>query len=68
MEKDKSVSAKITEYIIDNQLSAREISRATGVSEEKLTNKAATLNAVEFLEICAHLNVRPEEFRTENMK
>ena len=63
MEKYKSVSAKLTEYIMENQLSINDISRETGVAKEKLNNKDITLNATEFLEVCAYLNIQPEELR-----
>lgn len=56
----------VTEYMIryihENQISIRQISEKTGISEEKLkSGYKEPLLADEFLELCVALDLRPEK-------
>lgn len=65
MEK-KSVTIQLAEYLKKNKISAKQVAEHTGISEDKLlTDTTKTLNATEFLELCAYLNIKPEELNRE---
>lgn len=60
--KKESVTIRLAEYLQNNQISTAQVAEDTGISEEKLlTDTTKTLNATEFLELCAYLNIQPEE-------
>ena len=60
--KKESVTKQLAEYLKNNQISTKQVAEHTGISEEKLlTDTTKTLNATEFLELCAYLNIQPEE-------
>lgn len=63
-----SVSKKITNYIKSNNISVSQISKDTGIDEEKLLGNLQPFNATEFLELCFYLNIRPEDFKGEKTK
>lgn len=57
----KSISKKIIIYIRENELSLDEISKATGISIERLKDENVVFDALEFLELCNYLNLEPRE-------
>lgn len=63
MKKEDSASARITKYIKDNNIPVTQIVYDTGISEEKILNEEMSFNALEFLEICSYLNLRPEDMK-----
>lgn len=62
------VSGKIANYIKSNNISVSQISKDTGIDEEKLLGNQQPFSAAEFLELCFYLNVRPEDFKNEEIK
>ena len=59
-----SAARRIADYIQKNHISAEQTSRDTGISLAKLNGTSQeNLSASEFLDICAYLNIRPEEMR-----
>lgn len=59
-----NVTKKIADYIQKNHISVEQASRDTGIELAKLDGTSREkLSASEFLEICAYLNIRPEEMR-----
>jgi hypothetical protein len=58
-----SVSRKIANYIKLNNISISQISKDTGIDEEKLLGNLQPFSAGEFLELCFYLNIRPEDFK-----
>ena len=62
--KKRTMTMRLAEYIRDNQISTGQVAEETGIPEEKLrTDTDSILNATEFLELCAYLNVKPEELK-----
>lgn len=60
--KKKSVTIWLAEYLQNNHISTKQVAEHTGISEKKLlTGTTKTLNATELLELCAYLNIQPEE-------
>lgn len=63
MRKEISITNKIVHYIKSNQITVNQMAYDTGIPQEKLVDEEGTLNATEFLEICAYLNLRPEDIK-----
>lgn len=62
--KNRRMTARLAEYIREHQISTEKVAGDTGIPEEKLkTDTDCILNATEFLELCAYLNVKPEELK-----
>ena len=60
---EKNVTEKITEYIINNNIDVKDLSRNLEISEEKLMFlDKVNLTAEEFLNICSYLHIKPERF------
>ena len=58
----KKVSEKIIELMKQNHISAEQVARETRIDIGKLTSPCEDrLTAVEFLDLCEYLNIRPEE-------
>lgn len=59
---EKNVTLRLAEFINDNCIPTKQIARETGIAEEKLrTSTTEVLTATEFLELCAYLDISPEE-------
>ena len=57
-----STTKKLINYIQENQISIKQTSLDVGISEEKLRGESEeSLTAVEFLDLCSYLGIRPEE-------
>jgi len=59
---NNSAAKRLMAYIQENQISIKQTSLDVGISEEKLRGESEeSLTAVEFLELCSYLGIRPEE-------
>ena len=56
------ISRNIIIFIKENKISVPEISKSTGISENKLSDIKTVFTAEELLEICNFLNVQPNQF------
>lgn len=59
------ISENIISYIKENKISIPDISKSTGIPEEKLTDTKTVFLAGELLEICSFLNIEPTRFFKE---
>ena len=59
------ISENIINYIKENKISIPDISKSTGISEEKLTDTKTVFLAGGLLEICSFLNIEPTRFVKE---
>lgn len=60
--KKSSATLWLTEYLKNNRIPTGQVAEDTGILEEKLLiGTTKTLNATEFLTLCAYLNIKPEE-------
>lgn len=56
------MTSRIQLYIKENSISVDSVEKSTGVRKELLTGESdRPMSATEFLEVCAHLQVKPEE-------
>ena len=53
------ISEKVINMIIENNISISEISRNTGIEEDRLMNTETVFTAEELLELCSYLNLQP---------
>ena len=59
-----NATKRVTKYIYDNNIPVERVARDTRVSASKLScDSCETLNATEFLSVCAYLNVDPLSFK-----
>ena len=59
------ISENIINYIKENKNAIPDITKSTGISEEKLTDTKTVFLAGELLEICSFLNIEPTRFVKE---
>lgn len=57
------ISEKIIRIIQDKNISISEISKETGIPEEKFSDKDTVFSASEFLELCNYLNLQPQNIK-----
>ena len=55
------VSKDIVNYIKKNNISINQIENDINIPHEKLTDCNTVFSASEFLELCAYLNIKPED-------
>lgn len=65
--KNYNISAYISNYLLEHNISASEIEKETNIPEEKLLGKAV-LTAGEFLDLCCYLNISPDKIIEENQE
>lgn len=53
------ISEKVINMIIENNISVSEISRNTGIEEDRLMDTETVFTAEELLELCSYLNLQP---------
>lgn len=54
------ISRQLAKYIFENNLSLQDIQNATDIPVSKLIEGGQRLSAIEMLELCYYLNIRPE--------
>lgn len=54
------ISRQLAKYIFENNLSLQDIQNATDIPVSKLVEGGQRLSAIEMLELCYYLNIRPE--------
>lgn len=65
--KNYNISAYISNYLLEHNISVRELEKEINIPEEKLLGKAV-LTAKEFLDLCCYLNISPDRIIEENQK
>lgn len=55
------ISEKIIRIIIESKISVSEISKNTGIEENRLVDVETVFTAEELLELCNYLNLQPNK-------